>query len=302
MMFQWPAVGTGSFCITTSMTHGLPDLIAALERRLEFRGGVDPDAVDAVSPRDRREVGRVGLAVLLEHGAERRAEVRLLQAGDGAERVVVHDHPHDRDVLLERGREHRRVLPEAAVPHQRDDDAVGTGDLRAQRRRRAEAHRRVAARREDRARLQDRELLADAVLVPADVGRDQRVARQRFAHVGEDALRAHRICVARRVRPVAGNERRARRGDLAGELRTLDAGGDEPARNAVQHRERLPEIGDGADLDRIVAPDLGRIDVDVDQPRRRNVERVLGLPRAAIRFGEARAEAEDHSRRRGTGR
>ena len=28
MMFQCPAVGTGSFCITTSMTQGLPALIA----------------------------------------------------------------------------------------------------------------------------------------------------------------------------------------------------------------------------------------------------------------------------------
>ena len=28
MMFQWPAVGTGSFCMATSMTNGLPDLIA----------------------------------------------------------------------------------------------------------------------------------------------------------------------------------------------------------------------------------------------------------------------------------
>ncbi len=28
MMFQWPAVGTGSFCITTSMTNGFFDLMA----------------------------------------------------------------------------------------------------------------------------------------------------------------------------------------------------------------------------------------------------------------------------------
>ena len=28
MMFQWPAVGTGSFCIMTSITQGRLDLIA----------------------------------------------------------------------------------------------------------------------------------------------------------------------------------------------------------------------------------------------------------------------------------
>jgi hypothetical protein len=55
------------------------------------------------------------------------------ETGDGAEREVVHDHPHHGDVLLERGGEDRRVLAEAAVADQRDDHAIGTGDLGAER-------------------------------------------------------------------------------------------------------------------------------------------------------------------------
>ena len=44
---------------------------------------------------------------------------------------------------------------------------------------------REAARREHAARRVDRVLLGHAVLVPAHVGADQRVARQRGAHVGQ---------------------------------------------------------------------------------------------------------------------
>ncbi len=299
MMFQCPAVGTGSFCITTSITTRLPGRDRALERRLEVGGGAHLDAVDAVGLGDRRVVGRVRLAVLLEHRAEGRAVVRLLEAGDRAEREVVHDHPDDGDVLLERGREHRRVLAEPAVADQRDDHAVGARELRAERRRRAEAHRRVAPGREDRARLEDRELLADAVLVPAHVGRDQRVARQRCAHVGEDALGPHRIGVARRVLAVARDEGLAYGGDLARELLALAcrrARAGAPTRLSTD--QRLLEIGDGADLDRVVAADLGGIDVDVDELGRREVERVLGLPRAAVGLREARAERRGSSRRR----
>ena len=207
---------------------------------------------------------------------------------------VVHDHPDDGDVLLERGGEHRRVLAEAAIADQRHDDAIGARDLRAERGRRAEAHRRVAARREDRAGLEDRKLLADAVLVPADIGRDERVARQRRAHVGQDPLRAHRVRIALHRLAVAGDERFPVRCHLARAARAA-ARPSAPALRATRFstRERLLEIGDRADRDRIVAADLRGVDVDVDQLRRREVERVFVLPRAAIGFGEPRAEPED---------
>src|ERR1051325_12046792 len=81
---------------------------------------------------------------------------------------------------------------------------------------------------------------------------------------------------------VAGEKPRTRRRDLVPAFAALDTGGREPARGAMERSQRLLEVGDGADLDRIVAADLGRIDVDLDQARRREVERVRGLPRAAI--------------------
>ena len=62
---------------------------------------------------------------------------------------------------------------------------------------------------------------------------------------------------------------------------------------AVEHRQRLLQVGDGAEFDRIVATDLGGVDVDVDQLRRGNVERVLAFPGTAVGFLEAGAEAEN---------
>ena len=46
----------------------------------------------------------------------------------------------------------------------------------------------------------------------------------------------------------------------------------------------------------IVAADLGLVGVDVNQPRRRNREREARIPRARVRFGEARADGEDQIR------
>ena len=47
------------------------------------------------------------------------------------------------------------------------------------------------------------------------------------------------------------------------------------ARDAIQHSQGLLEIRDRADLHRIIATDLARIDIDMDHFGRRNVEGVL---------------------------
>src|SRR6185436_12914815 len=65
----------------------------------------------------------------------------FLQSSDRAVRIVVHHEPDDRELVLDRSRERRRVLAESAVADQRNDGAVGTRDLRADRCRRTEAHR-----------------------------------------------------------------------------------------------------------------------------------------------------------------
>src|SRR5437762_2854348 len=64
-----------------------------------------------------------------------------------------------------------------------------------------------------------------------------------------------------------------------------------PARRAIPAK---PRGGDDPELGRIVAADLLRVDVDVDQFRGRDVVRVARHPRRAVDVGEAAAEREDH--------
>ena len=73
-------------------------------------------------------------------------------------------------------------------------------------------------------------------------------------------------------------------------LRPLDTFGRQSVRDAVQHGQRLFEVCYRTDLNRIVAADLGGI--DVDELGWRKTERVLWFPGAAIGFGEARAQRE----------
>ena len=171
--------------------------------------------------------------------------------------------------------------------------------LDAEHRRRAESHRRQPARRDERAGHGDRKLLADAVLVPADVGDDEAVFGHGLAQLAEDPLGPHReliraplmIPVRRRTpcRPRAISSRRRPRS------RWL------LPRAAVGERaERQLRVGDDAELGRVVAADLRRVGVDVDQPRRRNREREARIPRARVRFGEPRADGDDQIGGRGT--
>ena len=57
--------------------------------------------------------------------------------------------------------------------------------------------------------------------------------------------------------------------------------------------ERLG-VADDADLDGVVAADLFRIDVDLDEARRRHVVDVAGKPRAGMQIVEAGADGENH--------
>jgi hypothetical protein len=75
-------------------------------------------------------------------------------------------------------------------------------------------------------------LLAHAILVPAHVGRDERVTQQRLAHVGENPLGPHRIRIARRVRLLPAMNRARAPAISLGELGPLDACRYELARDA----------------------------------------------------------------------
>ncbi len=207
--------------------------------------------------------------------------------------VVVHHDPDDAETVFHRRGEHRRVLPEPAVADQRHDGPVGGGQLGADGRGRAEPHGREPPWREDRARRADRELLADAVLVPSDVGRDVRIVGQHAARLGEDPLRHHREGGAGRHRCVAGGERRPSLGDAPNRLGVGEAVRMTLARDAIEHLERGPRVGDGPDLGRERAADLAGLDVDVDQRGVGDVEREVAVPRTAVGFFEARADGED---------
>ena len=112
--------------------------------------------------------------------------------------------------LLDRHRHRRQLGAHAAVADERDHGPVGLGDLDADRGGRAEAHRRGAARRDEPPVVGQLVALGDAVLVPADVGDQDRVGRQSRAQVGEDPLRPQRELVAAPALAAVGEQRRAR--------------------------------------------------------------------------------------------
>ena len=74
---------------------------------------------------------------------------------------------------------------------------------------------------------------------------------------------------------------------------TSSASGVRRAAPSISCAQRGLRVADDADFDRIDLADLLRIDVDLNQPRRRNRERVLGIPRAAVGLAERRADGED---------
>ena len=65
-------------------------------------------------------------------------------------------------------------------------------------------------------------------------------------------------------------------------------------RDAQRRRKKRLGVADDADFDGIVAADLFGVDVDLDQPGRRNVVDVALEPRAGMQIVEARADREDH--------
>src|SRR5204863_510905 len=97
----------------------------------------------------------------------------------------------------------------------------------------------VAAGRENGSRREDRKLLSHAVLVPAHIGGDQRVARQNLAHRREDAFRPHGVRGVTHVLGVALPELLAVGGNLAPERLVLPAGGVKFFCLAKQHAQRL---------------------------------------------------------------
>ena len=129
-----------------------------------------------------------------------------LKARDGAERRVVHHDPDRRDAHLDGGGDNTGVGAERAVPDEGDGRAAGTGCHDTEHRRRAKPHGRETSRRQERVRRIDRILLGHAVLVPADIGHENRVGHG-TPDVCQDALREQRKRIRGRVGTARGKER-----------------------------------------------------------------------------------------------
>src|SRR5690606_32932487 len=81
-------------------------------------------------------------------------------------------------------------------------------------------------------------------------------------------------------------------GNLPGDTRSFETLRIHLARHTVQPLKRGFQVGDYAHVHRVVPADFRRIDVDVDETGRRDVEGVVSVPGAAVGFLEARAERE----------
>ena len=264
-----------------------------MQGRQQFVSTVDLDPLGPIGAGHGGEIGGVALPIDFKDRPESGVEMRQFQSGNGAEGVVVHDHPDHRNLLFNGGGQHRRVLTKATITDQRNNDAIRAGQLGPDRGRGAKAHGGKAAGSKDAGRFINRVLLRQPVLVPAHVGTDDRITRQGRPQIGQDALRLHRPGLTFHPGFISGDEGGPVGGDGGNEFRTFDALRATLPGNAVKCPERLLEIGDGADGHRIVAPDLGRVDVDVNQLRRREVEGVFAFPGAAVRFGEASAQPQN---------
>ena len=283
-----------------SIRHGRPLAIAGPDRVAEIGGAVDADAVDASGARHGGEIRIIGLARLgmLEVGGEfPPAEIAALQAADRRIGVVVPHHPHDRDVVFDGRAEHVGVHEEGAVAAHRHAWAVGRRELGAEHAADAEPHRAEPHRADQGigpARLAE---LDQPVVVDADVADEDGVLRQRPVDLARRPLRMDgRGVVVKAGRdegvpfpPPAGDGGKpalARLGDRAGVRAAVELGVDLPQEGA--------DIGHEAERHRIVARDLVRIDVDMDQLGRRDGEGVAGDPGAGGAVVEAHAERQQH--------
>src|SRR5689334_17045177 len=118
--------------------------------------------------------------------------MHLLEAGDGAERRVVHHEPDDVDAGFHCSRDHRRIRAEAAVTDQCDRMTFRLRNFHTERGGRTEAHLRETAWCDECAGDIDWKLLTNTVLVPAHIRDDECVGRSRATQLGENAFGAER--------------------------------------------------------------------------------------------------------------
>ena len=267
-----------------------------LHRGREVLRARDGVAVGAAGARPGREVGVVALAALalVEGGADLAAvEQAVLQVADGAPGEVVPDDPDHGQVVFDRRAQHIGRHRETAVTDHRHAGAVGRGERCAHHAADAEAHAGVAPAVEHALRALGLPELHEPVVVHARIEREDDVVGQHLLQRAHHELGAQRVGGIAEVRPHEGFPLRLPALHLRqpGRVtRGLDLGA------LVQGLEQLARedlhIGDEAEVGRVVAAQLLRIDVHVHQPRLGEVPGVALVPARRAAVVEARAQGD----------
>ena len=237
---------------------------------------------------------------MLEVGRQLAAvEIAALQTADRGIGVIVPHHPDHRQIIFDRGAEHVGVHEEGAVAAHRHAGPVGRGKLGAQHAGDAEAHGAEAHAADQRIRAARLAEAEQPVVMHADVADQDRVVGQPSSNLKRRALRIDRLGVVGE----AGRDELVPFLAIAVDLREPLLARVEllvDVLAAVEFGEHLAQegahVGHQPERDRIIAADLVRIDVDMNELGRRNGEGVAGNPRTRGAVVEARAERQQARR------
>ena len=220
-------------------------------------------------------------------------EVVLLLPLDEAVLAVHPDHDHRVLPVADQGFEVLHVHEEPGVPRDREDPPVGVGQLRPHRARQGEPHRAEAVRDEARVRGLALVVAGDPHLVGADVREHDVVRPEEPPHFPEDLLRLHRKAA---VVPLHFEVVANRVAELAAfpdvEQRQPSGAVEAVVERLVDLPEGIRDVGLDVEHHRVVAVDLGRLEVDVDDPGRPVV-----VPEARCVLDEVVADAHHEVRR-----
>src|SRR5881628_3985091 len=196
--------------------------------------------------------------------------------------IVVHDERHDRDVVSDGGLELLGVHEKTPVPVDGDHRSLGTAELGAERGGKGEAQSAQIERREKRARLREVQAIITVRRGGSRVERHDRLRRQDTTKLRVDTLRLQglraRACLRREPRVALDTQRL--RFLPPGRLRVGNA---VSGQRVQQSLTRFPRVRLYAERNRVVAPDITKVDVDLD-------ERCSGSQVAVVELGRELSE------------
>ena len=133
------------------------------------------------------------------------------------------------------------------------------------------------------------------IVTDADVAADDAVRRQHRLAIGDHALRPHRRGVDIEIRPNECFPLGAPFRDVGEPFLGVGLGAT-PLQLGKKLAQEGARVGEDAEVRRIIAAELGRIDVDMDELCVRKIPRIAGHPRRRRAVVEARADGDHHVR------